>query len=311
MKIVIDEKSGCCNGVGRAIDRAESYLSEHPYLYSLGAIVHNDTEINRLAELGLRTIGYADMEALSGETVLIRAHGEPPATYLHAAAHNIDIIDCTCPVVLALQKKIARKYAEFKSIGGTILIFGKQGHAEVNGLVGQTEGNAIVIGSPADLQHKFDEGAIALDRPIALFSQTTKDPEEFVQTVGLLKELIENAAIGTSIETLDDDAMKVGLTGSEPQIYNTICKHVSSRHQSLRELAANCDIIIFVCGKESSNGKVLFELCRSINPRSYKIETAEELDPGIFDGVSTVGLCGATSTTRWQIDKVAEHLRTL
>ncbi len=290
MKIVIDEKSGCCNGVGRAIERAEGYLSEHPYLYSLGAIVHNDTEINRLAKLGLRTIGYTDLDRLSGETVLIRAHGEPPATYKLAKENNIEIIDCTCPVVLALQKKIARKYDEFKSIEGKILIFGKRGHAEVNGLVGQTDGNAIVIDSPEDLQRKFDERIITAERPIALFSQTTKDPEEFIQTAQLLEKLSNHI---------------------KPEIYNTICKHVSSRHQSLRELASNCDIIIFVCGKESSNGKVLFELCHSINPRSYKIETAEELDSSIFDGVSTIGLCGATSTTRWQIDKVADYLRNL
>ncbi len=290
MKIVIDEKSGCCNGVGRAIDSAERYLNEHQYLYSLGAIVHNDTEISRLAGLGLRTIGYADLQHLNGETVLIRAHGEPPSTYALAKENDIEIIDCTCPVVLALQKKIARKYAEFKPADGTILIFGKRGHAEVNGLVGQTDGHAIVIDSPADLQHKFEAGEIPVSGPIALFSQTTKDPEEFIQTAHLLESL---------------------AAPLKPEIYNTICKHVSSRHQSLRELAANCDIIIFVCGKESSNGKVLYELCRSINPRSYKIETAEELDSAIFDGISTVGLCGATSTTRWQIDKVADFLRKL
>ncbi len=288
MKIIIDEKSGCCNGVGRAIDHAEKYLGEHPYLYSLGAIVHNDTEINRLADLGLRTIGYSDMEHLKGETVLIRAHGEPPATYRLAEDNQIQIIDCTCPVVLALQNKIARKYAEFQPFGGTILIFGKRGHAEVNGLVGQTEGHAIVIDSPADLQHKLDAGEIPADTPIALFSQTTKDPEEFIRTAELLEK---------------------SVAPIKPEIYNTICKHVSSRHQSLRELAAACDVIIFISGKASSNGKVLFELCRSINPRSYKVETAEELDPSIFINAQTVGLTGATSTTRWQIEKVAEYLK--
>ncbi len=301
MKIIIDEKSGCCNGVGRAIDHAERYLSEHPYLYSLGAIVHNDTEISRLANLGLRTVGYKDIEHLKGETILIRAHGEPPSTYTAAASYNINIIDCTCPVVLALQKKIAKKYIEFQAKGGSILIFGKQGHAEVNGLVGQTDGKAIVIDSPADLQNKVDAGDIPLGHPIALFSQTTKDPEEFLQTAELLERLILKASPSTSeIES-----------SLKPEIYNTICKHVSSRHQSLRELAADCDIIIFVCGKESSNGKVLFELCRGINPRSFKIETAEELTADMFDGAETVGLCGATSTTRWQIEKVADFIRNM
>ncbi len=292
MKIIIDEKSGCCNGVGRAIDRAERYLGEHPYLYSLGAIVHNDTEINRLADLGLRTIGYSDMEHLRGETVLIRAHGEPPATYTLAKEHDIEIIDCTCPVVLALQQKIARKYKEYQPLGGTILIFGKRGHAEVNGLVGQTEGNAIVIDSPADLQSKFEAGEIPTGGPIALFSQTTKDPEEFLETAELLEKLVKTPHI-------------------QPEIYNTICRHVSSRHQSLRELAAACDIIIFISGKDSSNGKILFELCREVNPRSYKIETADELDPAILTDATTIGLTGATSTTRWQIEKVASYLNNL
>lgn len=288
MKIIIDEKSGCCNGVGRAIDRAEQYLSVHPYLYSLGAIVHNDTEIDRLASLGLKTICYSDMQKLHGETILIRAHGEPPGTYSLAREYDIEVIDCTCPVVLALQQKIAKKHLELEAVGGRILIFGKRGHAEVNGLVGQTGGKALVIDSPQDMQHKFENGDIPQGVPLALFSQTTKDPEEFIQTAELLEKMV---------------------TPVKPEIYNTICKHVSSRHKSLKELAAKCDIIIFVCGKESSNGKVLFELCRETNPRSYKIETAQELDLSIFEGVQTVGLSGATSTTRWQIEKVADFIR--
>ncbi len=287
MRVLIDSGSGCCNGVGRAISTAEKYLSSHERLFSLGAIVHNDAEIQRLAGLGLRTVGYSDLPSLRGSTVLIRAHGEPPTTYALARDAGVSIIDCTCPVVLALQKKIASKYAELSSLGGQVLIFGKRGHAEVNGLTGQTDGHAVVVEDIADLDLKLSSRAVIPSRPLALFSQTTKDPEEFAVLAKRLREAAD-AAGNTDVE-----------------VYDTICRHVSSRHRALRDFAASCSVIIFVCGRESSNGKVLFELCRSVNPRSYKVESADEIPESIFRPDDTVGICGATSTTRWQLEKVA------
>lgn len=289
MRILIDGGAGCCNGVDRAISTAERWLAEYGTLYSLGAIVHNDEEIRRLAGMGLKTVGYPDMKSLRGSTVLIRAHGEPPSTYAMAEENGVSIVDCTCPVVLALQKKIAKEYAVLSLSGGTVLIFGKCGHAEVNGLVGQTDGHAVVVENMRDLEDKLASGAIDPCRPMALFSQTTKDPEEF-------------AAIAARLRDAVDKAGNNGLL----KVFDTICRHVSSRHKTLREFAASCSVIIFICGRESSNGKVLFELCRSVNPRSYKFENAEEIAPDILMPDDTVGICGATSTTRWQLEKVAE-----
>ena len=282
MRIIIDVHSGCCNGVRKAISVAEDYLDEHGTLYSLGAIVHNGAEIRRLEQKGLRAVGYQDFHSLKGSTVLIRAHGEPPSTYRLAEASGVSLIDCTCPVVLALQKKIAAKYRELSSAGGQVIIFGKRGHAEVNGLVGQTDGHAVVVESMDDLEEKLLSGVIDPSRPLALFSQTTKDPEEFAAVAARLRQ----AASGL-------------------EVFDTICRNVSSRHKALREFAASCSVIIFVCGRESSNGKVLFELCRSVNPRSYKVESAEEIPAGIFRPDDIVGICGATSTTRWQLEKAA------
>lgn len=282
MRIIIDVHSGCCNGVRKAISVAEDYLDEHGTLYSLGAIVHNDAEIRRLEQKGLRAVGYQDFHSLKGSTVLIRAHGEPSSTYRLAEASGVSLIDCTCPVVLALQKRIAAKYRELSSAGGQVIIFGKRGHAEVNGLVGQTDGHAVVVESMDDLEEKLLSGVIDPSRPLALFSQTTKDPEEFAAVAARLRQ----AASGL-------------------EVFDTICRNVSSRHKALREFAASCSVIIFVCGRESSNGKVLFELCRSVNPRSYKVESAEEIPAGIFRPDDIVGICGATSTTRWQLEKAA------
>lgn len=288
MRILIDGESGCCNGVGRAISTAERWLAEHGTLYSLGSIVHNDEEIQRLAELGLRTVGYSDLQSLHGSTVLIRAHGEPPSTYELAREAGISLVDCTCPVVLALQRRIAAEYAILSRSGGTVLIFGKRGHAEVNGLVGQTGGHAVVVEDMQDLEDRLASGAIDPCRPMALFSQTTKDPEEFAAIAARLRDAVD----------------KAGKDGTL-RIFDTVCRHVSSRHRRLREFASSCSVIIFICGRESSNGKVLFELCRSVNPRSYKFESAEEVRPDIFRPGDTVGICGATSTTRWQLEKVA------
>lgn len=288
MLVRIDENSGCCNGVGRAISKAEEYLKHHDTLFSLGAIVHNDAEIARLADKGLKTIGYNDLPSLGGRTVLIRAHGEPPSTYRMAEEYNIGIIDCTCPVVLALQKKIAAKYAEMKACGGCIVIFGERGHAEVNGLVGQTDGSAVVTDSMEDLKVKIDTGKIRQDRRTALFSQTTKDPVEFAAIAEMLKKYVEPGKL---------------------EVSDTICRLVSSRHQALTKFAQECSVIFFVCGRESSNGKVLYELCRKVNPKSFKIENCNEIDLSCLKDDDIVGICGATSTTGWQLEEVAGFIR--
>lgn len=287
MTVKIDGSSGCCNGVGRAISKAEEYLKFHGNLYSLGAIVHNDAEIHRLAEKGLETVGYSDLPEMGGKAILIRAHGEPPSTYATAKQYGIEIIDCTCPVVLALQKKIRAKYMEMREAGGQILIFGKQGHAEVNGLVGQTDGTAVIIDNAEDLRKKIREGIVTVDSKAAIFSQTTRDPEEFAEITGILEKLLRPGTL---------------------EVFDTICKSVSSRHNALKEFAKECSIVFFVCGRESSNGKVLYELCRKSNPRSFKIEDCSEIDLSLIREDDTVGICGATSTTRWQLERVADFI---
>lgn len=295
MRVEIDEHSGCCNGVRRAIEQAEVVLSESGSLYSLGAIVHNDTELGRLRQKGLTIIGYEDLRALQDAVVLFRAHGEPPAVYDIARGNNIKIIDCTCPVVLQLQKRIASKYQEISPMGGQILIFGKNGHAEVNGLIGQVDGNAIVIEKVEDLAGIIREGAIDLSKPIALFSQTTKDPQQF-QTLG---------------EHLRKGVQEACGNDTHLSIFNTICRQVSSRHPNLVEFAKGHSVIIFVCGKESSNGKILSQLCKSVNPRTYSVEHHNEIDPQWFSPDDFVGICGATSTPKWQLEEVANYLKNL
>ena len=276
LKVEIDPSSGFCNGVVRAVGKAEDYLSSHSRLYSLGAIVHNSSELGRLKRKGLEIIDMDGFRSLRDDTVLIRAHGEPPSTYRTAEANGIRIIDCTCPVVLALQRKVREVYLRMEAEGGQVVIFGKRGHAEVNGLVGQTEGRAIVAGSPDDIDR------IDFSRPVALFSQTTKDPEEYAL---LVKEVLRRR----------EDA----------EVYDTICRQVASRHKSLVSFAASHDVIVFVSGSESSNGKVLFDLCRSVNPRSYMVEDASGINSGMFRDGDRIGVCGATSTPQWQLEEVA------
>ncbi|MBP9986454.1 MAG: 4-hydroxy-3-methylbut-2-enyl diphosphate reductase [Bacteroidales bacterium] len=274
--VEIDPYSGFCNGVVRAIDKAEAYLAGHSHLYSLGAIVHNTDEIRRLEEKGLRIINSSDMEHLAGETVLVRAHGEPPATYALAARMGITLIDCTCPVVLKLQERIEKAYRECDATGGTVVIFGKRGHAEVNGLVGRTEGHALVIEDIAEIS-KID-----FSRHIERFSQTTKDPDQY-------QALCEACMARTSDIT----------------IHNTICHTVAERHRRLAEFASSHDVILFVSGRDSSNGKVLEALCRQYNPRTYWVENVDMLDKGWLEGAASIGICGATSTPRWQLEQLA------
>lgn len=280
--VEIDQGSGFCNGVVRAIRTAEDYLDKHPRLYSLGAIVHNSVELERLKSRGLEILDMERFSRLRNETVLIRAHGEPPATYELAKADGIDVIDCTCPVVLALQRKVREVHALMKECCGQVVIFGKRGHAEVNGLVGQTDGAAIVVGSPEDLSN------IDFSRPIALFSQTTKDPEEY-------RSLAES----------------IRARSSAVRVFDTICRQVASRHKSLVEFARSHSVILFVSGRESSNGKVLFDLCSSVNPRTYWLENASDLNRAWLRDGDTVGICGATSTPLWQLEELKSALLSL
>lgn len=275
IEVEIDNNSGFCYGVIRAVEQAENYLKFSPKLYSLGDIVHNSLELKRLSEKGLEIIGNKEFEQLHNEVILIRAHGEPPQTYEKAHSNNMQIIDCTCPVVLKLQERIKNTYSEIKDEGGQIVIFGKKGHAEVNGLVGQTDGDAIIIERIEDLDQ------LDFSRPIALFSQTTKDPKEYQEIADYL--------------TSKGEAVKV---------HNTICRQVASRHDSLVEFAQKHSVILFVCGKESSNGKVLYNLCKSTNPRSYHLEDKSQIDFSWFKEGDKVGICGATSTPKWQLDEI-------
>ena len=282
LTVEIDPGSGFCNGVVRAVRQAEEYLSRAPRLYSLGAIVHNSLELERLKAKGLEILELEDVRNLHNETLLIRAHGEPPATYALAAANGIRIIDCTCPVVLQLQQKVKEVYRGMKDSGGQVVIFGKRGHAEVNGLVGQTEGTALVIGSLEEVER------VDSSRPVALFSQTTKDPDEYAQVCRAVEERCNHTVV-----------------------FDTICRQVASRHKSLVAFARAHSIILFVSGKESSNGKVLFDLCRSVNPRSRWLEDASQIAPSWFSEGDTVGVCGATSTPKWQLEETAAKVSSL
>jgi 4-hydroxy-3-methylbut-2-enyl diphosphate reductase len=340
VKVEIDKNSGFCHGVIRAVETAEKNLSpdsslntlenssssktrSHAHLYSLGAIVHNGSELERLKVKGLEVIDIEQMKNLHNTSVLIRAHGEPPETYQIAKENKINLIDCTCPVVLQLQKKI-------RETPGQIVIFGKMGHAEVNGLVGQARGRAVVIENTDDLDssdvlepahlkslrsmrslgsaassesHCYNieiarqsagssssKGAtIDYTKPINIFSQTTKDPDEYEHVCAEIKKRM--------------------APGVECTVHNTICRQVAGRHSKLTEFARSHNVIIFVSGKESSNGKVLFDLCKSTNPRSYHIQSLKQIDKEWFKNGDTVGICGATSTPKWQLDAASKFLK--
>lgn len=292
LTVDIDSNSGFCAGVIRAITKAEEFLKEgngEKRLYSLGAIVHNDAELGRLVNQGLVTIDKEDLEEMvnaDGEVLLIRAHGEPPQTYVTAGNLGFSIIDCTCPVVLKLQERIKAAYERFAG-NGQIIIFGKLGHAEVLGLIGQTEGNAIVVESMLMLEDLIKEGTIRLDIPTEVFSQTTKSPSEYSR----LCERLE-AEIGPELL----------------KINNTICSQVATRHDRLSSFALDHDVIVFVSGKASSNGKVLCNLCKSLNIRTYHIDSTEEIKREWFRADDRVGVCGATSTPKWLLEDVASHI---
>ena len=282
MLIEIDDKSGFCFGVVRAITEAESALSDGGEVSSLGDIVHNRMEVQRLEALGLKTVTHSDLPTLGGKRLFIRAHGEPPRTYRTARELGIEIIDATCPVVARLQRRVVEAYEEMAPRGGQVVILGKRGHAEVVGLTGQVEDRAIVVERKEDLEQ------IDFTRPVFFLSQTT-------QSIALF-------------EQLGDEILRRHASPDEVRIVDTICRQVSGREQHLEGFAARFDVVIFVCGRKSSNGKVLFEVCRRTNPRSYNIEEAGELDPAWLEGVSTVGICGATSTPKWLMEQVRDRI---
>lgn len=283
MIVTVDQHSGFCWGVVRTVDMAEEELRSTPELFSLGPIIHNPVEVNRLQEKGLATVGHADFERLRGKRVLIRAHGEPPSTYALAREHGVTLVDATCPVVSKVQERIRKFYDK----GYQIVIFGKKDHAEVIGLVGQTNNEAIVIKSVAETV-KVDT-----TRKTVLFSQTTMDKETFYAIAKGLKEKIAECEIGTFEESAIDFHAK-----------DTICGQVSGRDKKLREFAAKNDVMVFVAGRTSSNGKVLYDICRDANPRTYFVEDERELEPAWFSGASTVGVSGATSTPQWLMERV-------
>lgn len=281
LHIEIDSGSGFCFGVTTAISKAEEELLHSRSLCCLGDIVHNGSECERLHGLGLQTIGHADLEKLpAGTKVLLRAHGEPPATYDLAQRRGICLIDATCPVVLQLQRRIKRVYSETPR--PQIVIYGKRGHAEVLGLVGQTQGEALVI-------EGVDEASVIdFSRPVALFSQTTKPLEGFRQIVDYITE------------HMDDP--------SQFRFFDTICRQVANRLPNIERFAARHDIVIFVCGLKSSNGRVLYEACKRINPRSYLVDTPESIRPEWLVGATSVGICGATSTPKWLMERCKERI---
>ena len=291
IQVEIEKHSGFCGGVIRAISRAEKFLEDFPgkTLYSLGDIVHNEAELQRLGGKGLVTIdkeGLMNIPDPSSETLLIRAHGEPPQTYSLACELGLTVIDCTCPVVLKLQKSIREAYERVKPAGGHIVIFGKIGHAEVLGLLGQVSGDAVVIENMPMLLSALEDGSIRTDKPLEIFSQTTKSPVEYSEICKVLES----------------------CPGAGLQVHNTICSQVASRHEELADFALRHDVIVFVSGVSSSNGKVLFDLCKSRNQRTYHISDPSELEPEWFSDGDKVGVCGATSTPGWLLEQVAERI---
>lgn len=290
MKIEIDTRSGFCFGVVKAIQTAEQQIENSGELYCLGDIVHNEEEVKRLEGIGLKVTSHDLLVKLKGKKVLIRAHGEPPSTYREAKDNNIEIIDATCPVVLKLQQRVHKAWLEMEECNGTIIIYGKKGHAEVIGLVGQTNGEATVVESINDLD------TINFSAPVTIFSQTTKEPDVFAKIVDEIKMRMSKNFVNTDIPL---------------KINNTICGQVANRKKELADFAAKHDLIIFVSGIKSSNGKMLFESCKQSNPRSYFVSSPNELQPEWFKNVETVGIGGATSTPQWLMEKVAKKIETI
>lgn len=290
MQVEIDARSGFCFGVQNAVEIAEEALRNGEKVYSLGAIVHNDKEVERLYSLGLETINHEQFSRLNDCNVLIRAHGEPPETYRVAVKNNITIIEATCPIVKRLQSKIKEQWLKAKSNNGQIVIYGKPGHAEVIGLLGQTGNEGILASSLADI-HQID-----LSRPVYLFSQTTMSVREYNDFALLIRSRMrENGS--------DDENLLF--------IYRSICGQVSNREPHLKAFARKHDVIVFVSGKESSNGRILYSVCREVNENTYFISTPDEIDDAWFRGRNSAGVCGATSTPKWLIEAVRDRIKSV
>lgn len=301
--VEIDSHSGFCGGVIRAISKAEEILdnADGRKLYSLGAIVHNDAELLRLESKGLQAVTREDLKSLpQGSRVLFRAHGEPPSTYTEAVQCGLEVTDCTCPVVLKLQQSIREAAARVKANGGQVIIFGKVGHAEVLGLLGQAEGNAVVIDGMAALRNALEDGTLNLGGHVEVFSQTTKSPAEYSEICSAIEERM----------SMEHELSIVQFWGTGLlKIHDTICSQVAARHSRLSDFALNHDIVIFVSGRDSSNGKVLCELCKSLNIRTYHVSNEDDVRPEWFRKDDRAGVCGATSTPQWQLEAVAERIK--
>ncbi|MBQ4386746.1 MAG: 4-hydroxy-3-methylbut-2-enyl diphosphate reductase [Prevotella sp.] len=282
LQIEIDNGSGFCFGVTTAIQKAEEELAKGSRLYCLGDIVHNGMECERLKQMGLITIDHEQMRRLHDAKVLLRAHGEPPETYELARRNHIEIIDATCPVVLQLQKRIKRQY---EAGGGQIVIFGKRGHAEVLGLVGQTESKAIII------EHFDEVKKLDFSHDIYLYSQTTKSLDEFHRIIDYIQSHI--------------------MPGATFKSFDTICRSVANRMPNISQFATRHDLILFVCGRKSSNGRVLYNECLRVNPNTHLIEGPEEIDPSWLNGIQTVGICGATSTPKWLMEQCRDAIQSM
>lgn len=288
MKVTIDTKSGFCYGVVSAISKAEELVAEGCSVYSLGDIVHNDLEVARLEKLGVKTISHAELANIhpgNNTKVLIRAHGEPKSTYHRLEECALGYADATCPVVAKLQKLAIEADRQMSEVGGRVVILGKKGHAEVVGLNGQIDNRALVVEKLSDL----DE--IDFSRPLFLLSQTTQSLTLFAQ--------------------VRDEVLSRSTNPESVVVRDTICRQVAGREEHLRAFASECDMVVFVCGAKSSNGKVLFETCHNANPHSIKIESPEELRAEMFEGVSNVGICGATSTPHWLMEQVRDKILSL
>lgn len=282
LKIEIDDHSGFCFGVTTAIQKAEEELQKGGILYCLGDIVHNGIECERLKQLGLITINHETFETLHNAKVLLRAHGEPPETYETARRNNLELIDATCPVVLKLQQRIKQKWQATENEERQIIIHGQAGHAEVLGLVGQTHGEAIVVENPAQIEK------VATDRNTYIYSQTTKSLEGYKQIVEAIEQRIE--------------------PGKKTESFDTVCRQVANRMTGIGEFAKAHQLIFFVCGRKSSNGKILFNECKRVNPNSYQIESPGEIDLSLTDGVESIGICGATSTPKWLMENCKQEI---
>lgn len=290
MKIEIDPNSGFCFGVVKAIDIAEKELEEKGELYCLGDIVHNDAEVKRLEKKGLKTISYEEFKDLKDSTVLLRAHGEPPKTYEIAKQNNIKLIDASCPIVLNLQKKIDKAYKGLSQTDGQLVIYGKEGHAEVIGLLGHTNEQGIVITEMSDLD-KID-----FTKPVNIFSQTTKSRTGYIKMVEEIKKRMKKEQGHEEINFVYNDST---------------CRQVSNRDVFLEEFSLKHDIVIFVSGRKSSNGKVLYQVCKNKNERTYFVSEKEDIDKNWFKPEDSVGICGATSTPEWLMKNIKEEIESL